>query len=110
MENMRKIPTTKEQVLAAWEKANEAAKRLSVAKSKLESLPDEVPDIQTLQSEIDDFRIHHAEEKRRREAEFLAAQCLAKSIHDAGAEVMRAQKALDSAIRNREQTEKNYTA
>lgn len=106
---MKKIPTTREQVLTAWEKTKEALSRLSGAKAKLESLPDEMPDIQTLQSEIDAFRIQHAEEKRRRESEFSAAQRLAKSIYDAGEEVKRAYKALGIAKRDQEKIEKNYT-
>lgn len=102
---MRKIPTTREHVIAAWEKTKEAAKRLADAKAKLEALPDKVPDIAALQAAIDIFRAEHAETKRRREAEFLAAQCLAKSIFDAGEEVLRAKKALDIATRNQVQAE-----
>lgn len=124
---MKKIPTTKEQVLASWEVTKQAAKRLSDAKAKLELLPDE-PDITLLQSEIDIFRAAHAEQanrreaemrvfraehaeiKRRREAEFLAAQRIAKAIADSGEEVKRAKKAFDIATRNQEKIEKNYTA
>lgn len=106
---MRKIPTTREQVLAAWDKTKEAANRLSDAKAKLEALPDEVPDMASLQAAIDIFRAEHAETKRRREAEFLAAQRVAKAIYDAGEEVKRAQKVLDIATRNQTQAEKNYT-
>lgn len=106
---MRKIPTTREQVLATWEKTREAAKRLSDAKAKLEALPDELPDIALLEAGIVAFRAEYAEIKHRREAEFLSAQRLAKSITDAGEEVKRAQKALDIATRNQAQAEKKYT-
>lgn len=103
--DMKKIPTTREQVLAAWDKTKEALSRLSVAKAKIEALPDELPDIQTLQAEIDAFRIQHAEEKRRRESEFSAAQRLAKVISDAFAERERAEKALDAAKKAQDRAE-----
>lgn len=105
---MRKIPTTREQVLAAWDKTREAANRLTVATEHVGKLPF-AHDMVALESEMNAFRLQHAEEKRRREVEFLAAQRRTKEMLDAVEEVKRAQKALDIAKRDQEKIEKNYT-
>lgn len=105
---MKKIPTTREQVLAAWEKTKEAANRLSVATEHASKLPF-AHDMAALQSEMNAFRAEHAELKRRQEVEFLAAQRRTKAMLDAVEEVKRAQKALGIAKRDQEKIEKNYT-
>lgn len=104
---MKKIPTTKEQVLAAWEKTKEAAKRLSDATEHASKLPF-AHDMATLESEMNAFRAEHAELKRRQEVEFLAAQRRTKEMLAAVEEVKRAQKAFDAATRNQEQIEKKF--
>lgn len=68
---MRKIPTTREQVLATWEKTREAAKRLSDAKVEHATRLAAIPKLTVSQNEMDTFRAEHAERKRCREEEFL---------------------------------------
>lgn len=71
---MKKIPTTREQVLAAWEKTKAAANRLADARAKHEIQIVAMPKSTISQSEMDAFRAEHAERKRCREEEFLNRQ------------------------------------
>lgn len=71
---MRKIPTTREQVLAAWDKTKEAANRLADAKAKHEFKALRMPKSIISQNDMAVFRAEHAEQKRQREEEFLNRQ------------------------------------
>lgn len=79
--------------------------RLEAARKTYEQKLAVVPDMAAAQAAIDVFRAEHAELKRRKEAEFTAAQIAAKSLANAELELAKAETAVFRALRFSEMEE-----